>query len=58
MLTKEKEIQAFIWHVLIDQHFLIPFNTGTQQPDKIPVLEFGDEYRLISELLEPLSRSF
>ena len=55
-LTKEKCIQAFIRHVLINQHHLFSFNTATKKSHKIPVLEFRNHHNFIHELFKPLTR--
>lgn len=38
--TKERFIQASIWHVFIYYKKLFPFNAASQESYKIPVLEF------------------
>ena len=54
-LTKEKCIQAFIRHVLINQHHLFSFNTATKKSHKIPVLEFRNHHNFIHKLFAPLT---
>jgi hypothetical protein len=57
--TKEVEVlQAFVWHVLVDQHFFIPFNAKPQKSDKVYMLKFCSKYNLILKLLKPLRRCF
>jgi len=57
-LTKEKGIQAFIRHVLINQHHLFSFNTATKKSHKIPMLEFRNHRNFIHKLFDPLTRCF
>jgi len=57
-LTKEKCIQAFIRHVLINQHHLFSFNTATKKSHKVPMLEFRNHRNFIHKLFEPLTRCF
>jgi hypothetical protein len=53
--TKNEEIQAFIWQVFIDQYFLLFLRATPQEPNQIPVLEFGYELDFIFKLYETLS---
>lgn len=55
-LTKDKCIQTFIWHELIDQHLFLSFNTTSKKSHKITMLKLGDDHHLIHELFQPLSR--
>jgi hypothetical protein len=48
--TEYKVVQAFIRHVLIDQHSFISFNATTKKLDKVAVLKFGNQYNFIFEL--------
>jgi len=54
--TKDKEIQAFIWQIFIDQHFLFSLSATSQEPNEISVLEFGNQSDFIFELAVTLSR--
>jgi hypothetical protein len=54
MHTKDEEIQAFVWQVFIDQYFLLFLGATSQEPNQIPVLEFGNELDFIFELSETL----
>jgi hypothetical protein len=54
MHTKDEEIQAFVWQVFIDQYFLLFLGATSQEPNQIPVLEFGYELDFIFELSETL----
>jgi len=55
-LTIEKCIQAFVWHVLIDQQLFFSFNTATKKSYKIPMLQFRNHLNLIHKFFEPLPR--
>ena len=39
--TKNEGVQAFVWHVLINQHLFFFVNTTTQKPNKIDMLKFS-----------------
>lgn len=54
--TENVIVQAFVQHVLIDQHLLLPFNATSQDSDQIPVLEIRDQNYFILELFIALSR--
>ena len=56
--TKYEAIQASIRHVLIDQYPFHSFNATTKEPNEILVLEIGNKYNLIYELLDSLVRTF
>jgi hypothetical protein len=53
--TEDKEIQAFIWQIFIDKHFLLSLRTTSNEPNKISVLEFGYQLDFVFELSETLS---
>ena len=48
--TEYKVVQAFIGHVLVDQHSFISFNATTKKLDKIAVLKFVNQYNFVFEL--------
>jgi hypothetical protein len=53
--TEYKEIQAFIWQVFINQHFVFSLRATSQEPNQISVLEFGNQLDFIFELSQTLS---
>jgi hypothetical protein len=53
--TKDKEIQAFVWQIFIDQHFLLSLRATSHEPNQISVLEFGYQLDFVFELYETLS---
>ena len=53
--TKDKEVQAFVWQVFVDQYFLLSLRAASHEPNQIPVLQFGNELNFIFELYETLS---
>ena len=53
--TKDKEVQAFVRQVFIDQYFLLSLRATSQEPNQIAVLEFGNELDFIFELCETLT---
>lgn len=38
-LCKDKQVQAFVWQVFVDQNILLLLRATSQEPDQIPVLE-------------------
>lgn len=38
LFTKNKEVQAFVAHVLIDKHPLIVMDATAEEANKVPVL--------------------
>ena len=57
MQTKDEEVQAFVRHVFINKHRFFPFNATTKKLNKIPVLEFGNQFNFILELVQSLTRT-
>lgn len=55
--TEKKGIQAFVGHVLINQHLFFSCYAATQKPDQVPMLEFRNHYNLILELQYTLPRT-
>jgi hypothetical protein len=54
VLTKDKEVQAFIWHIFIDQTFFLSFNAASYKPNQICMLQFRYKFDFIPELCKTL----
>lgn len=57
-LTEDERVQTLIGHVLVNQHPLVSMDAASQQPHKIPVLQFSNQDHFILQLCEALSRLF
>jgi hypothetical protein len=45
--TKDEEVQALVWQVLIDQYFLLSLSATSHEPNQISVLKFGYDLNFI-----------
>ena len=52
--TKNEGVQAFVWHVLINQHHFFLLNATTKNFDKIPMLKFCNQHNFIFEFFYSL----